>query len=357
MTFPRDTLEKLEHAAGAAEAACVGALAFTNIGNMGIKPVMTIWDEDRGGAQIMSVPTDTLQPVDATGAAFLLIHRTLLEKMRSNLPAPHWFQTMEMDDGSIIGEDIGFCLKARDLGEQVWVHTGAPVGHIKDQTLDLDMWRRQEYAERAAIKHLEFVVTGTGRSGTGFISQVFTNAGMPCGHEKVFNPYETRAAGYMGDASWMAVPYLSELRSSTVVFHQMRHPLKVVRSLCGDSSLTAHRNNPYRVFKERHCDYLTFENTVMDAMRYVVDWTWRIERRRTLWWRVEDFDAANLEAAATVLRQPLDSRVAEYALNVPPWYRNKHVATDLGWDDLPDGPEKDDLVDLTGEYGYDLEPG
>lgn len=89
---------------------------------------------------------------------------------------------------------------------------------------------------------LQFVVTGTGRSGTVYASTLLTRAGIPCEHEKWFRPQpglgdpamlftgrrwaqpftapllglreelrrRKRASdsGIVGDASWLAVPRL-----------------------------------------------------------------------------------------------------------------------------------------------------
>lgn len=80
-----------------------------------------------------------------------------------------------------------------------------------------------------------WVVTGAGRSGTGFASAVLQAAGVRCGHEGVFRfrPPDPRSVswdGFDADSSWIAVPYLDhrELFGRTVLL--VRHPLAVVRS-------------------------------------------------------------------------------------------------------------------------------
>jgi len=84
------------------------------------------------------------------------------------------------------------------------------------------------------VGNIRYVVAGLPRSGTKYISKVLTNLGLDCGHERHFG-YEIadvkRAEdGIWGDASWMSVPYLKELPSGTVVFHQMRNPINVLNS-------------------------------------------------------------------------------------------------------------------------------
>lgn len=80
------------------------------------------------------------------------------------------------------------------------------------------------------------LVTGCGRSGTGFAAQVLRHAGINCGHEDVFKlngsrPYFARDWGkYGAESSWLAVPYLAnrELYDTAVLL--VRHPLAVIRS-------------------------------------------------------------------------------------------------------------------------------
>src|SRR4051794_440119 len=80
-----------------------------------------------------------------------------------------------------------------------------------------------------------FVVTGTARSGTAYTAMLLSGLGLRIGHEDVFGP-RTRSFdgwhGQDGDSSWLAAPFLDQLPDA-LVLHQVRHPLKVVRSLVG----------------------------------------------------------------------------------------------------------------------------
>lgn len=76
---------------------------------------------------------------------------------------------------------------------------------------------------------MRFVITGSGRCGTKYLSTLLMAAGVPCGHEQVYNadgagPWPP---GLRADSSWMAVPHLP-LPHSVVLL--VRHPLAVVRS-------------------------------------------------------------------------------------------------------------------------------
>jgi len=80
-----------------------------------------------------------------------------------------------------------------------------------------------------------FVVTGCARSGTTYMASVLSGLGLRVGHEVIFGPRSSGFDGWQGqhgDSSWLAAPFLDQI-DDALVFHQIRHPLKVVRSLVG----------------------------------------------------------------------------------------------------------------------------
>ena len=81
---------------------------------------------------------------------------------------------------------------------------------------------------------LRYVIVGTGHSGTGYVAQLLTRAGVPCGHEQIFwaNGFVNDAvAGLAADSSWAATYHLSHpiVRAARLV-HAIRHPLRVLES-------------------------------------------------------------------------------------------------------------------------------
>lgn len=82
---------------------------------------------------------------DATGSAFLLVHRGVFEAMqaqRFSVAFP-WFQEVEAN-GMPQGEDITFCLRARELGYPVLVDTSVRTGHYKSGLLTEATYDAQE---------------------------------------------------------------------------------------------------------------------------------------------------------------------------------------------------------------------
>jgi|GEM_PF-1775667 tetratricopeptide (TPR) repeat protein len=83
---------------------------------------------------------------------------------------------------------------------------------------------------------LKFLITGTGRCGTGYMAKLLASAGIPCGHEEIFsflvNTDKLISTQLTGESSWLAVPFLSSpwLRDITLI-HAVRNPLLTVQSL------------------------------------------------------------------------------------------------------------------------------
>ena len=91
---------------------------------------------------------------------------------------------------------------------------------------------------------MNYLITGTGRCGTGYMSKVFTVVGLNCTHEGLFQPRNediTRQQvrlrinnpdwEWRGESSWLATPFLhwEELRDWTII-HVIRDPKKVIDS-------------------------------------------------------------------------------------------------------------------------------
>jgi cephalosporin hydroxylase len=74
---------------------------------------------------------DTVCEVAGTGAAFLLIHRGALEKVRAEC-GDRWFDMMYDRAGDIVGEDIAFCGRLLKAGIIPAVHTGVRTTHHKE---------------------------------------------------------------------------------------------------------------------------------------------------------------------------------------------------------------------------------
>lgn len=105
------------------------------------KPFPTIYHfaEIDGRLTTIRVPhyePDAVMQVAATGAAFLLIHRTAIKAISEhgfNEAFPFFQETQNGKDP--VGEDLTFCLRLAALGIPVHVHTGVKIGHHKSHVI------------------------------------------------------------------------------------------------------------------------------------------------------------------------------------------------------------------------------
>lgn len=142
---------------------------------------------------------------------------------------------------------------------------------------------------------MKYLVTGTGRSGTGYASKVLQSAGIGCGHETVFGPqgleYAEKVAGRVdADSSWLAAPFLDlPVLEGVQIIHLTRHPKHVIESLLRihllDDRVEVHK--PYRDFAYRHLPGLRkIEDAVLKCVYFYVHWNLMIEDRARLGGRV-----------------------------------------------------------------------
>lgn len=142
MWFERDTIDRLAGAADPASRPVVGALCYSvNTDGGGGDPYPTMYelterDGDLAFIRYKTWPENAVMRVSGTGAAALLIHRSVLEaveKTAGDVVAP-WFRESQTKT-ALMGEDLTFCLRCWAAGIPVHVHTGVRVGHIKTTML------------------------------------------------------------------------------------------------------------------------------------------------------------------------------------------------------------------------------
>jgi hypothetical protein len=150
--------------------------------------------------------------------------------------------------------------------------------------------------DRPIVMRDRFVITGSGRCGTTWISRALTRVGVPCGHEEVFHygpvperwPDDLRA-----EASWVAACRLDEVAQPIALL--VRHPLAVVKSMVEVGFFTWDLTNPYH-------------DPLREAFPEVYDWQDPADRALETWLAL---NTAALGRAEMVLRLELVRRSPE----------------------------------------------
>lgn len=165
MAWQPDAVRRLVEVRDEHDLDMVGALCFRR--TPPYQPTLYMREQpDAGAYNFLEKWKADVVEVDATGCAFLLVHKRVFEAIIGTAMPPvaerlrigpppifHW-------DG-ILGEDLRFCQDAKTAGMRVWVDTRIEIGHVSEKTITrrdflMEMALRDEetYAERLRINEL-----------------------------------------------------------------------------------------------------------------------------------------------------------------------------------------------------------
>lgn len=144
MGFSPDIVERLLEVADPVDRPMVGALAFSyrreatdELGGWRCTPTPTLFDwlhlddGSMGFAVRFDYQPGALTRVGGTGSAAVLIHRTVLERIRAQY-GDHWYdRAVNPTAGHLVSEDLSLCLRAGALEIPIHVHTGVKTTHQK----------------------------------------------------------------------------------------------------------------------------------------------------------------------------------------------------------------------------------
>ena len=89
---------------------------------------------------IHPLPQNELIKVDSAGFGFLLMHKSIVPKLREVSPNYSLFAEEEGVGDKYISEDIVFFRKLKATGIDLYAHTGAVVQHMKRFSLDINYY-------------------------------------------------------------------------------------------------------------------------------------------------------------------------------------------------------------------------
>ena len=138
IVFSTDAVSRLLDSADPIERPVISALYF--VFENGVKTPAAYLNtakpgEDLDVRAIAETNDKVVGRVFATGAGFLLVHRSVYETIQKDSGGDTcWFREGVIDQRDF-GEDISFCIRAGISGFPVHVNTGVRVGHIKSAML------------------------------------------------------------------------------------------------------------------------------------------------------------------------------------------------------------------------------
>ena len=123
-----------------------------------------------------------------------------------------------------------------------------------------------------------FLITGLGRSGTGWAAAIMTALGHPTGHEQVFR-YDGAQEFTQPESSWMAVPYARSLHDAlgTPVVRMVRDPYEVAASAY-ERGFLADVEEPHAAYALRNCSVISEASDHLGrVLRWVGFWDWTLD--------------------------------------------------------------------------------
>jgi len=158
MGFGPDALELLLGAADPQERPIVGGLCFSQrddepdgMGGWRVQATPTIYDwialaDQSGYAVRWDYPRDTVTQCSATGSACIVIHRSVLERIRDRVGT--WYDRVpNPSTGQVFSEDLSFCVRAGALDIPVYVDTRVKTTHFKHQWVSEEDYMRQRVVQ------------------------------------------------------------------------------------------------------------------------------------------------------------------------------------------------------------------
>lgn len=227
-----------------------------------------------------------------------------------------------------------------------------PAQRRRVERMPLDEWKYK-------YDRPPFFIVGPARSGTAYIAEVLTAAGVPTGHEDMFGKYGFDARPELrGDSSWLAVPFLEDIPAVCPIVFQTRDPVKVVES-------------NFRIrFLQRDSKFDEFARAVLGArlpaaaaplercVLYVVEWLEMIrlhQDRIVLTRRLESLDASDVSAMGAAVGYPIEPERAADAIAAIPKNVNtklhRKTAVAVDWSGVS-AELRDRLHRLRDELGY-----
>lgn len=202
----------------------------------------------------------------------------------------------------------------------------------------------------ACMKPPKATICSTGRSGSGYIAKVLQVYGISAGHEAYFCFPWKKPKQVEIDSSWIATDQLDDYNG--VVFHQIRHPLKVLTSITATAKPWQPPVSKVWEVRKRMMRART-GSLIRDFSAMIVWMNKEIEKHKVYGWPVEDFSVDIFSGIFPYLDMEWDRDKAVEAIeSVSSDYNKHHDKEYLTWEDLPDCEETEKLREMSNRYGY-----
>tara|TARA_Y100000389_G_C17447098_1_gene512307 strand:- start:1272 stop:1907 length:636 start_codon:yes stop_codon:yes gene_type:complete len=210
---------------------------------------------------------------------------------------------------------------------------------------------------------IDYLIIGTGRSGTGFMSELLTTNNIRCGHESVFGVPATLESyrkqiittNLKSESSWLSVPFITTIKgyNENIKFiHIVRNPINVIKSwveldVFSDENI---KNSEYVQLIKKYVD-LNYESSVEKTMSYYIGWIKMIEgyNLNRLILNLEDINYDSLSKFLGKKIKPLDKKV-----NTKKEEKVIKIDNETLINDIKNSKLYNELKGISKKYGYDI---
>lgn len=198
-----------------------------------------------------------------------------------------------------------------------------------------------------------YIVTGCGRSGTGYMAQVLTSAHVPCGHERLFQGKgDAKLEPDSVDSSWFAAPFVRD--RDAMVIHQVREPMAVVSSWLANRSM---RSQFVVRFLLKWCPRpLTEPDPASAVLQYWVQWNRMVEYHANYRWQVETITREDIYDSLILSGRDVNKSSIGSALGSTSSITNRKESDvpKVTWNDIKNKEVRKEAEKLASKYGYEL---
>ena len=213
------------------------------------------------------------------------------------------------------------------------------------------------------VSELQFVIVGSGASGTGYMHKLLSNCGVPTGHEGVFTPFRPMDdtaldKDFVGESSYMAVPWLERpWPKYPVVVHVVRDTFCVIRSLLG-REFPLGGNEYFDAWMYTHLPLIVplLHKPLTAVLFYYLRWNKRCESLSSYRVRVEDLTTVErVRDLLSVLHVEVSDEKIEEALQKTPTNYNTRPRGEVTEAEILGDAFGRDVQQMATRYGYTLE--
>lgn len=168
------------------------------------------------------------------------------------------------------------------------------------------------------------------RSATGYIASLLTKVGIPTGHEKLFTIKGfVPNACYLGDSSWLAVPFINDIPKNTIIIRQLRNPIKSIESLYKIGFFNRKKPSSFVNFARRNLSQLDDIPQLDKCIEFIYQWNKKLSEKKGRienTYKIEDIDVGIVKSCVTAITESnsVSDTQLENAINsIPTNYNDK----------------------------------